>query len=295
MKVLLFILLIVTCSATYGFEIIDDESNIVKFDTTVKRIISLSPHATELLFAAGATNQIIATVSFSDYPEAAKAIPRIGSYKKVDLESVIKLKPDLIVAWKSGGSLEQVHELQRLGYKIYFSEPRGFKGVAENISKFGRMLGTENVSTKNADKFINELQSLKQKYKALKSVSVFYQVWNMPLMTINNGHLITNVIEFCGGRNVFGELSARAPRVSIESVISRNPQTIIIGMSENRKGWEKEWYKWNALQAVERKHVYTVNADYIVRQGPRILKGTKQVCEILENVRNSDKSNKKSN
>jgi len=288
MKFLFFISLVVFTNAAFCFEIIDDENNSVAFTKPVQRIISLSPHATELLFAAGATDQIIATVSYSDYPEAARSIPRIGSYKKIDLESVIKLKPDLIVAWKSGGSLEQIHELQRLGYKVYFSEPRDFKGVADNISKFGRILGTEKISRVNANSFVSELDNLEKKYKNLKPVSVFYQVWNTPLMTINNGHLITNVIEFCGGRNVFGELSARAPRVSVESVISKDPQAIIIGMSENRKGWEAEWYKWDALQAVRAKHVYTVNADYIVRQGPRILKGTKQVCEILESVRNTD-------
>ena len=291
MKIIVFLLHLLVSNVALSFEIIDDENNTVMFDGPVERVISLSPHATELLYKAGATNQILATVSYSDFPEAAKALPRIGSYKKLDLESVIKLKPDLIVAWKSSGSLDQVNELERLGYKIYFSEPKDFKGIAENIIKFGRILGTGNIAAERANSFLNELNTLKLTYKNLKPVSVFYQVWNNPLMTINKDHLITNVIDLCGGRNVFGELFARAPRVSIESVILKNPQVIIIGMSDNRKGWVKEWYKWDVLQAVKEKHVYTVNADYIVRQGPRVLKGAKKVCEILENVRNADEIN----
>ena len=289
MKLIILVLHLFVCNVAFSFEIADDENNTVIFKKTAKRIISLSPHATELLYKAGATNQILATVSYSDYPEAAKSLPRIGSYKKIDLESVIKLKPDLIVAWKSSGSLDQVNELERLGYKIYFSEPKDFKGIADNLNKFGRILGTENIATERANSFLNELNTLKLTYKNLKPVSVFYQVWNNPLMTINKDHLITNVIELCGGRNVFGDLFARAPRVNIESVILKDPQTIIIGMSENREGWVKEWHKWDVLRAVKEKHVYTVNADYIVRQGPRVLKGAKKVCEILESVRNHDK------
>ena len=241
-----------------------------------------------MLFAAGATDQIAATVNYSDYPPEAKKIPRIGSYKKIDLESIVKINPDLIIGWKGGGSEEQIEDFKRLGYKVYFSEPKSFENVATNIINMGEILGTQKIAKVNADRFLDELLQLKKKYQNLKKVDVFYQVWNKPLMTINNDHLITEVINFCGGHNVFGSLYMRAPRVNIESVIQKNPKAIIIGMSENRKDWIAPWFKWTAIDAVKNRHVYSVNADLIVRQGPRILQGTKMVCEALERVRGSE-------
>jgi len=270
-----------------SFTLIDDDKNVVTFNKPAKRIISLSPHATELLFSAGATDQIVAAVNYSDHPPQAKKIPRIGSYKKVDLESIVKLKPDLIIAWNSGGPDQQISDLKKLGFKLYFSEPRSFKDVASNILKMGKILGTPDIAKSKATIFLNELTRLQKKYNNLKKVNVFYQVWNKPLMSINNGHLISKVIQFCGGHNVFGDLTIRAPKVGIESVIEKNPDAIIIGMSEDRKDWVEPWFKWQSINAVKNKHVYSVNADLIVRQGPRILQGTNLVCEALNKVRNN--------
>lgn len=288
MKILLLIVTLtfsLNTAATESFTLTDDDGYKVNFTQPAKRIISLAPHATELLFSAGATDQIIATVSYSDFPEQAKAIPRIGSYKKIDMESVVKINPDLIIAWNSGGVEQQLEDLKKLGYKVYLSEPRSFEDVAANIINMGKILGTSEIAKINASSYLKELDQLKKKYNNLKTVDVFYQVWNIPLRTINNGHLISSVIEFCGGHNVFGDLSMRAPKVGIESVIQKNPQAIIIGMSENRKDWVDPWFQWKSIDAVKNKHVYSVNADLIVRQGPRILQGTKLVCEVLEKVR----------
>lgn len=279
-----FILVNIATSAS--FKVVDDDGHTVIFNKPAVRIISLSPHATELLFAAGATNQIAATVSYSDYPPQAKNIKRIGSYKKIDLESVVKVNPDLIIAWNSGGNQQQIEDLKKLGYKFYFSEPRSFEDVAANIVNMGVILGTTELANIKAQEYLSELKELKLKYSNLEKVKVFYQVWDKPLRTINDGHLINSVIEFCGGSNVYADLSLRAPKVGIESVIQKNPEAIIIGMSENRKDWIEPWFKWVSIDAVKNKHVYSVDADLIVRQGPRILQGTKLVCELLEKVRN---------
>lgn len=280
--------IIVNIAISASFNVIDDDGHTVAFTKPAIRIISLSPHATELLFSAGATNQIVATVSYSDYPPQAKTIKRIGSYKKIDLESVVKINPDLIIAWNSGGNQQQIEDLKKLGFKVYFSEPRSFEDVATNIVNMGIILGTSTIANIKADEYLNELSRLKVKYRNLEKVKVFYQVWNKPLITINDGHLINSVIEFCGGSNVFGSLSMRAPRVGIESVIQKNPEAIIIGMSESRKDWVEPWFKWQSIDAVKNKNIYTINADLIVRQGPRILQGAKLLCEKLVDVRNNN-------
>ena len=273
------------CLSAETIELIDDEQQRVEFAEPVRKVISLSPHATELLFAAGVTSQLVATVSYSDYPEAAKEIPRIGSANKIDLESIIKLNPDVIIAWKSGSPAGQIKKLTQLGFKIYYSEPRQFEDVASNILKMGQMLGTSDQAEKNAKQFLKKLNQLRLQYNNRSKVSVFYQVWNEPLMTINKDHMITSVIEFCGGDNIYANLSLRAPRVGIESVLSENPEAIIIGMSEGRNEWVESWSKWPQLKAVKNQHVFVVNADYIVRQGTRVLDGIKVVCSQLDEVR----------
>jgi iron complex transport system substrate-binding protein len=289
MKFYSYLLILFISPLQAEITVTDDMGNNFSFKKPLKRIISLAPHITELLFSAGARDQIIATVSYSDYPEAAKKIPRIGSYKKIDLEKIIELRPELVIAWSSGGSLEQIKEMQRIGLKIFFSEPRKFSDIAKNIKTLGKLLGTESKANNVSNNFLQELNTLQQQYKNRSSVSVFYQVWQSPLVTINKDHLITQVIEFCGGTNVFGNLSARAPRIAIESILSINPDVIIIGINDQRIDWADNWKKWPSLKAVKNQRVFTINADLIVRQTPRILQGTRLMCEYIDSVRNNNR------
>ncbi|VAW73793.1 Vitamin B12 ABC transporter, substrate-binding protein BtuF [hydrothermal vent metagenome] len=264
---------------------VDDKGTEFEFAQPVKRIISLAPHATELLFAAGATDQIVGTVSYSDYPEAAKKIPLIGGYNKVDIERIMSKKPELIVAWSSGNSTEQIEKLRHLGFRVFISEPEKFTDVARSIRNMGRFLGTEKIAQAVSSRFLSELKALKHEYPRKEKVRVFYQVWNAPLMTLSDKHLVGQVIEFCSGENVFGDLDIISPRVSIEAVIEKNPDVIIAGMTKDRRGWLKEWEKWRVLKAVANQHVYPIDAELVVRQTPRILQGTRKMCEYLDIVR----------
>ena len=152
----------------------------------------------------------------------------------------------------------------------------------------GRLLGTEEYAEQQALNFISQFKALKLKYQkpGLKKVKVFYQVWNKPLMTINHKHLVNDVIEFCGGINVFKDLSNIAPVVDIESVMAKNPDVVIAGMTEGRREWLTDWERWKSINAVKNNHVFAINAELIVRQTPRILAGAKEMCEILQSVRN---------
>ena len=286
MKSVLIALFFLSLTVQAEITVVDDAGNTLIFSQPVKRIVSLAPHATELLFAAGATKQITGTVTYSDYPEAAKKIPRIGSYNKFDLESIIAMSPDLIFAWQDGNPEEQLNKMREMGFNIFISEPRKFKDVAENIRSMGKLLGTEKVAEQKAKAFLTELDNLKHQYQPRKLVNIFYQVWNEPLITIGSGHLVGQVIKFCGGRNVFGDLSVISPRVSIEAVMEKNPDVIVAGMALGREDWIEQWQKWKGLKAVKNKHVYAIDADLIVRQTPRVLKGTRLMCEYLDRVRN---------
>lgn len=265
----------------------DDEGNIVTLKQPAKRIISLAPHVTESLFAAGAGDKIIGAVSYSDYPEAAKKIPRVGGYPSADLEKIISLKPDLVIAWPSGNNLKQVEKLEVFGIKVFMSEPRYPLDIAKTIQRFGVLAGTSKSANKSAKEFKQHYELLKERYSTKKKVKVFYQIWNKPIMTISGNHLISDIIELCGGENVFAKLKTLTPRISLESVLASKSEIIISGgMGKARPDWVDEWKPWTELPAVKNKQLYFIDPALMQRVGPRILHGADKLCEFLERARN---------
>ncbi|HEC20554.1 MAG TPA: cobalamin-binding protein [Gammaproteobacteria bacterium] len=265
----------------------DDAGNTVTLAKPAQRIISLAPHVTELLYAAGAGNRLVGAVEYSDYPEAAKSLPRVGSYNAVDLERIIALKPDLVVVWQSGTLKGSVQKLRQMGVPVFASEPQTLEDIAQNLRRLGQLAGTDKTASAAAERFLTGLNRLRARYGHSEPVSVFYQVWQQPLMTIGGRHMISQVIELCGGRNIFAGLSALAPRVSLESVLAKNPQVIVGGgVTENNPQWKEYWQQWPQIRAVKNSHVYSVNPDLLQRQTPRILLGAEVLCEQLEQVRN---------
>lgn len=280
-----FVLYLVVSGAHGQIIVKDDSGRVLVLDRPASKVISLAPHVTELLYVAGADKQISGTVSFSDYPSAAKKIPLVGTYNKFDLESIVAINPDLILAWQTGNPEEQVNELIKLGFNVFLSEPKSLEDIASNITRIGKLLGTSRIADKQANSFISELTHLRENYSSKKKVSVFYEVWNRPLLSVNGQHLISHVIELCGGENVFSNLNTFVPQVNIEAVIDKNPDVIIIGMNRERKNWLDEWQQWQALTAVKNNHIYSIDADLIVRHTPRILIGAGQLCGFLDEVR----------
>ncbi len=284
--VLLSVLALYVFTARATITLSDDKGNKVQLIHPAQRIVSLAPHITESLFAAGAGQKIIATVSYSDYPEAAKKITRVGGYPSLDLEKIISLKPDLIIAWASGNNQDQIARLKTLGFPIYMSEPRQPLEIARNIRNFGLLAGTSEVADKTADAFVARYKKLEQQYARKKKVRVFYQVWHKPIMTVSGKHLISKIIHLCGGSNVFAELSTLTPQVSLESVLLARPQVIVSGgMGKSRPDWLDAWKKWPQLPAVKNGHLYYIDPSIMQRVGPRILQGAEQLCQFLEYAR----------
>lgn len=266
--------------------ITDDSGAEVSLRQPARRIVSLAPHLTELLFAAGAGNQVVGVVSYSDYPEAAKALPQVGSYTNVDMEALAALQPDLVVAWKSGNRNAHLERLAALGVPIYVNEPRNLDDVARSLENLGRLAGTEQEATAAASQFRTRLQSLRSRYSNQPAVRTFYQVWDRPLMTINGEHLIGDVIRLCGGENVFANLPQLAPTISIESVLSANPEAIVAsGMGEERPEWLDQWRRWPSLTAVARDNLFFIPPTIIQRHTPRILDGASRLCMQLDGAR----------
>jgi iron complex transport system substrate-binding protein len=274
--------LVLFSSAYAEIRVKDDSGNVITLKQPAERIISLAPHATESLFAAGAGDKIIGAVSYSDYPEAAKLIPRVGGYPSLDIEKIVTLKPDLIVAWASGNNQKQVTKLAALGFNVFMSEPKQPRDIAKTIKRFGKLAGTSAIANKAATDFI-----LQENFSKTKKVKVFYQFWNKPIMTVNRNHLISNVINLCGGINVFSDLHSLTPKVSIEAVLATNTDVIIAGgKGDKKEKWISEWEVWTQLAAVKNKQIYFIDPDLLNRAGPRILDGAEQLCNILEKARN---------
>ncbi len=263
----------------------DDTGAEVTLRSSASRIVSLSPHITELLFAAGAGARIIGTVDYSDYPPPAKRIARVGGYTQLDLETIVALKPDLVIAWESGNPPAAVAKLRALGIPVFINQPDRILDVARSIEQFGRLAGTSQVADPAAAEFRARYQKL-ARYANRPKLRVFYEIWKEPLMTINGKQIISDAIRLCGGENVFADLPVLAPKVTVESVLAANPEVIVAsGMGESRPEWLDEWRRWPQLAAVARDNLYFVPPELIQRHTPRVLDGTERLCEDLEKAR----------
>jgi len=286
MRRFLLALLLASGAAQAAIEVIDDQGQTLRLAQPARRIVSLAPHVTEMLFAAGAGERIVGAVQYSDYPEAAKKIPRVGSYTAVDMEKVAALKPDLVVAWQSGNRDTHLNKLKALGIPVFVNEPRRIDDVAKIVAQLGRLAGTEAVGDAAAQAFRKRHAALAAKYSARPPVRIFYEAWNRPLMTVNGEHLISDVIRLCGGDNVFAKLPMLAPTIDVEAVLAAMPETIVAsGMGESRPEWLDDWRKWTKLPAVAHGNLFFIPPDLIQRHTPRILDGAERLCGQLDEAR----------
>lgn len=285
MRALAFLLLFVA-SARAQVSVQDDYRHEVKLEKPASRIVSLAPHLTELLYDAGAGERVVGAVEFSDFPAQARALPRVGSDARIDLEAVLALRPDLIVAWPNAGSLKAVDRLAELGVPVFRSEPRELDDIARTLERLGRLAGTARQGDAAAAAFRARAQALQQRYAARRKVRVFYQIWDRPLLTVNGAHVISKVIGMCGGENVFAGAPLLVPEVDREAVLRANPDAIVAsGSNDAQPEWLEMWRRMPGLAAAEHGHLYAIPADLIQRQTPRILDGAERLCSFLERVR----------
>ncbi|VAX12860.1 Vitamin B12 ABC transporter, substrate-binding protein BtuF [hydrothermal vent metagenome] len=264
----------------------DDLGRLVSLAKPAQRIVTLAPHAVELLFAAGAGDRIVATVSYSDYPASAKKIPRVGSYTAIDVERVLALHPDLVIAWDSGNRKNEIQKLIQLGLTVFINEPHSIADVANSIERLGKLAATEKVADRFVKRFRRHYHRLQKTYQNRRKIRMFYQIWNAPLMTINGQHLISAVMRLCGAENIFKDMPSLSASVSLEAVIAAKPEIIIVGGNKNKNAaWLTAWQAWTTLPAVRHDQLYFINPDLLHRQGPRILDGADIMCRDVEQAR----------
>ena len=273
-------------AAAAGIHITDDAGRSVSLTHPAQRIISLAPHMTELLFAAGAGAQVVGAVEYSNYPPAARRIARIGDSAQLDLERIVALKPDLVVVWRNGNAQRQLEKLLHLGIPVFYNEPRRLPDIARAIEQLGRLAGTEAVAQPVARAFVARVAELQRRYAGRDPVRLFYQIWDRPLMTVNGEHMISDVIRMCGGQNVFAGLQSLTPEVSTEAVLAVDPEAIGgVTAEAGQAGNLESWKSWPRLTAVARGNLFVIDSDIISRNTPRILEGAGRLCEQLAAAR----------
>lgn len=276
------------CPAAFAGElrVTDDAGRTVALAQPARRIVSLTPHVTEMLFAAGAGEKIVGAVEYSDYPPAARAIARVGSYNRLDIERLLALKPDLVVGWAEGNHSADLERLEKLSITLYVTDPHRLEDVARDIERLGRLAGSEPEAKRSAHAFRTRRAALQQRYGARPPVRLFYQIWNQPLMTVNGVHVISDVMQLCGGVNVFADLKTLAPAIDVEAVLAANPEVIVAsGMAEERPEWLDDWRRYPLLRAVQRGNLFFIPPDLLQRHTPRLLDGAEQLCRALETAR----------
>ncbi|MEM9257522.1 MAG: cobalamin-binding protein [Pseudomonadota bacterium] len=265
---------------------IDFEGREIRLAEPARRIVALAPHIAENVFSAGAGDRLVGAVSYSDYPEQAKSIPRVGGYKTWDLETIAVLEPDLIIVWSSGSDLERLEPLRSMRVPVFVSEPRQLEDIPRAIRAYGVLAGTQAISEPTAARISEELRSLREQFATERRSSVFYQVWNDPLQTLSGRHLISTVIELCGGRNIFADLPILAPKISVEAVLAANPEVIVAsGMGESKPEWLDDWRRFAELSAVQNDALLFVDPDLLQRPTARILLGARSMCEQMAALR----------
>lgn len=263
---------------------VDDSGQRIALAAPAKRIVSLAPHATELLFAAGAGAQVVGVSAYSNYPPQASRLPSVGDAMRVDLERIVALKPDLIVGWKSGNNAAQLARLRALGLSVFDSEPRRLDDIASSLERLGTLAGSD-AGRVAAEKFSAELRALRARYAARTPVTVFYQIWPSPLMTLNDAHIVSEAIRLCGGVNLFGALAPLVPTVSREAVVKADPQAIFVS-DEDTHAFDR-WRAFGQLAAVRHGHLFRVDGSVMNRAGPRMAGATARLCEQIDSARQS--------
>ena len=259
--------------------LVDDAGQTLELAKTPRRIVSLTPHLTEMLFAVGAGPQVVGADSSSDYPEAARALPRVGDYSRINFARVLALKPDLVLVWMGGNRAADIHALARLGVTVLHTQAVHLDDVARLLRMIGQATGHAGEGDAAARDFSARLEALGRQYAHTATVPVFYQVWDRPLMTVGGTHWISDALALCGARNVFADLEAVSPVVSREAVLRRAPQLIVGG--SDAPDLRRQWQRFQGLPAVKNDAFVRVDADRLHRPAPRLIEGVAGLCAAV--------------
>ena len=265
----------------------DVNGDAVVLPQPARRIVSLAPHLTELLFAVGAGDRVVGTVAHADFPEAARQVPLVGDSAMLDLERIAALQPDLVLVWRHGNAPQQLRRLASLKLPTYAHEARALGDISRGLRDLGTLTGQASEAAQRADAFDRAVDALRARHVGQRRLRVFYQVWPQPLITLNGEHLISQALDVCGADNVFAAQRLLTPTVTEEAVLLADPDAIVTGWIPAYGGTPPldAWQRLSALRAVRTGQLLTVNPDLLHRQSDRVVLGVQELCEKLDAAR----------
>lgn len=276
-------------ASSASIELADDRGVTVRLAVPAQRIVAIAPHLTEIAYAAGAGEKLVAVSAFSDYPPQARRKPRVGDGARVDIERILTLKPDLVLAWKSGNQAADIARLERFGIPVWVSEASRLADIARLLRGVARLAGVADQGEVAAIRFEHAVQGLRDYYGPLRQgqapLRVFYEIWSEPLITVNRDHLISEIISLCGGVNVFGEVASLTPAVTLEALIAAQPQAVLGGSSTGGEAAFMARWRGVPIKALRELPAAYVAPDQMQRATPRLVGGIEAVCGHLEALR----------
>jgi len=280
---ILLALFVASGAKAYALQVSDDRGVVISLARPAERIVTLAPHLAEIVYAAGAGAKLVAVSSFSRHPQEAERLPVVASAGRVDIERLIALRPDLVLAWQSGNPPLQIERLEGIGMRVFVSEVHVLADIPRVIRAVGALGGSGEVAERGAGNFERGIGELRARYAGRPSVSVFLEVWHRPMLTVSGGHLISDALKVCGGHNVFAAATTLTPLVSREQILEAQPRAIVTSGfgSESIPAWKG----FERIPAVRDRRIYSIDADALHAQGPHVLEGVRALCQRLDQAR----------
>lgn len=274
--------LLVACDTKPG-----TKSNSAETSGSGLRVVTLAPSLAELMFAADAGDQLVAVSAYTDYPEAAANLPIISDAFIVDEEQLAILKPDLLLAWKGGTPVHMVERLRGAGYRVEMIDTQGLEDVATALEAIGTLTGNAAAAHTAARLYREQIQALADRYAGSDPIRVFYQIMNRPLYTVNGSHYVSELIELCGGQNIFADIGNFAPMIDVEAVIDRDPEVMLAGEDSRQGGGFDDWDIWPGIAANQYGNRFFLPAAELGRATPRLVTAGEAICKALAEARNN--------
>ncbi|WP_102797310.1 cobalamin-binding protein [Bowmanella denitrificans] len=247
-----------------------------------ERIVSLAPHTTELVYALQSEHKLLAASDFSDYPQAAKALPRVANYQGVDFEALMRLKPDLVLVWQGGNKPQDIQRLQTLGLNLFFSGPQQPEDIASELQALGKLLDKQELAQSLAQNYLNQLAATRARYTDAEPVRVFYYMWAKPMMSVGPNAWASRMLEICNGQSIFADAPSDYPEVTMEGVLARKPQLIVAAFEQPRAQFVSHWQPWLNTLSLQEADLVSVDPDKLHRFSLRLADGIAQLCQTIQ-------------
>jgi len=262
----------------------DEIGRKVRIPHSPKRIVSMAPSITEILFTLGLDKEIAGVTDFCNYPEAALTKQRVGGFVNPSIEKIVSLKPDLILGIRDGNRMDTIHRLDDLGFSVYVVDPAGFDGVVKTIQNIGEVVRRREKATEIIRRIAKKKEAVVKLTRSLPKPKVFFQLGFSPIVTVGRGTLGDDLIRLAGGRNISENESGGYPFYGVETVLSKAPEVIILSSMDSKRDYlnlTKMWQAWKELPAVKRNAIYVIDSNLVDRPTPRVVEGLETMAGMI--------------